>query len=32
MESVRIKFAPTQHDSLAQAPGHFTYFIDEDKV
>jgi hypothetical protein len=32
MESVRFKFAPTQHDPLAQAPGHFTYFIDDEKV
>lgn len=32
MESIRIKFAPTQHDSLAQAPGHFTYFIDKENV
>ncbi len=31
MEPVRFKFAPTQHDSLAQSPGHFTYFIDEEK-
>ena len=27
MEVVRFKFAPTQHDSLAQSPGHFSYFI-----
>jgi hypothetical protein len=31
MEPVRMKFSPTQHDPLAQAPGHFTYFIDENK-
>ena len=31
MEPVRYKFAPTQHDPLAQSPGHFTYFIDEEK-
>jgi hypothetical protein len=29
MEAVRFKFAPTQHDSLAQSPGHFSYFINE---
>jgi hypothetical protein len=29
MEPVRFKFAPTQHDPLAQAPGHYSYFIDE---
>lgn len=28
MEPIRYKFAPTQHDPLAQAPGHFSYFID----
>lgn len=31
MEPVRFKFSPTQHDPLAQSPGHFTYFIDEEK-
>jgi hypothetical protein len=30
MEPIRYKFSPTQHDSLAQAPGHYTYFIDEE--
>jgi hypothetical protein len=30
MDPVRYKFAPTQHDPLAQAPGHYTYFIDEE--
>ncbi|MFC2081451.1 hypothetical protein ACFLR8_04495, partial [Bacteroidota bacterium] len=29
LEPVRFKFAPTQHDPLAQAPGHYSYFIDE---
>ena len=28
---VRFKFAPTHHDSLAQGPGHFTYFVDDEK-
>lgn len=33
MEPVRYHFAPTSHDPLAQAPGHFTYFFDaEHKV
>jgi len=27
---VRFLFSPTQHDPLAQAPGHFTYYIDEE--
>lgn len=31
LEPVRINFQPTSHDSLAQAPGNFTFFIDEDK-
>ncbi len=30
MRAVRFLFSPTQHDPLAQAPGHFTYFIDEE--
>jgi hypothetical protein len=30
MRPVRFLFSPTQHDSLAQAPGHYTYFIDEE--
>lgn len=25
---VNFLFSPTQHDSLAQAPGHYSYFID----
>jgi hypothetical protein len=29
IEPVRFLFSPTQHDPLAQGPGHFTYFIDE---
>ena len=29
LEHVRFRFSPTQHDPLAQAPGHFSYFIDE---
>ncbi len=32
MQPIYYKFAPTQHDSLAQAPGNGTYFIDKDKV
>jgi len=31
LEPVRFKFSPTQHDPLAQSPGRFTYFIDEEK-
>ena len=31
LEPVRFKFAPTQHDSLAQAPGQYSYFIDKNK-
>jgi hypothetical protein len=31
MADIRYKFGATQHDSLAQQPGAFTYFIDEDK-
>ena len=31
LEPVRFKFAPTQHDPLAQGAGHFTYFIDKDR-
>ncbi len=27
---VRFLFSPTQHDPLAQSPGHITYFIDEE--
>jgi len=30
MRPVGFQFSPTRHDPLAQAPGHFTYFIDED--
>ena len=30
MRSVGFLFSPTQHDPLAQSPGHFTYFIDEE--
>jgi len=30
MRAVKFLFSPTQHDPLAQAPGHFTYFIDEE--
>jgi hypothetical protein len=30
MRAVRFLFSPTQHDPLAQAPGHFTYFIDKE--
>jgi hypothetical protein len=29
MRPVRYLFSPTRHDPLAQAPGHYTYFIDE---
>jgi hypothetical protein len=29
LEPVRFRFSPTQHDPLAQGPGHFSYFIDE---
>lgn len=32
MDAIRYKFAPTQHDPLAQASGHFTYFIDDEKL
>ena len=28
MEPVRFKFAQTQHDPLAQAPGRYSYYID----
>jgi len=28
-ESIRINFLPTHHDSLAQAPGNNTFFIDK---
>ena len=31
MEPVRFRFSPTQHDSLAQSPGRYSYFIDSDK-
>ena len=27
---VRFRFSPTQHDPLAQAPGRYTYFIDDE--
>ena len=27
---VQLLFSPTQHDPLAQAPGHYSYYIDED--
>jgi hypothetical protein len=30
MRPIGFLFSPTQHDPLAQAPGHFTYFIDKD--
>ncbi|NND07032.1 MAG: hypothetical protein HKN87_11690 [Saprospiraceae bacterium] len=30
LEPVRFKFSPTHHDPLAQAPGHYSYFIDEE--
>lgn len=29
IEPVYYKFSPTQHDPLAQASGHYTYFVDE---
>ena len=29
MEPVRYKFTPTQHDPLAQAPGKYSYYIDD---
>ena len=29
LEPVRFRFSPTQHDPLAQAPGHFSYYIDD---
>jgi len=29
LENVYLKFAPTYHDPLAQAPGVYSYFIDE---
>jgi hypothetical protein len=29
-EPVRFRFSPTKHDSLAQAPGHYSYYIDEE--
>jgi hypothetical protein len=32
LEPVRYIFSPTQHDPLAQAPGHFSYFINEKGV
>jgi len=28
LESVRVKFMPTEHEPLAQAPGLFTFFFD----
>lgn len=28
---VKYRFSPTQHDSLAQAPGHYSYFIDNSR-
>jgi hypothetical protein len=30
VESVRVKFMPTTHEPLAQAPGLYTFFIDRD--
>ena len=30
MEPVRFRFAETQHDSLAQSPGRYTWHIDEE--
>ena len=30
VESVRLKFMPTRHETLAQAPGLYTFFIDRD--
>jgi hypothetical protein len=30
MEPIRFKFSPTYHDPLAQAPGSYSYWIDED--
>jgi hypothetical protein len=30
LESVRVKFMPTTHEPLAQAPGIYTFFIDRD--
>jgi len=30
MEPVRFIFVPTKHDPLAQAPGHYSYHIDND--
>jgi len=29
IEPVRFKFSPTQHDPLAQGPGRYTYWIDQ---
>jgi hypothetical protein len=29
LEPIRINFQPTSHDPLAQAPGKYTYFVDE---
>ena len=29
--STYLIFSPTRHDTLAQSPGHFTYYIDEEK-
>lgn len=31
LEPIRYKFAPTQHDPLAQASGRFSYFIDDEQ-
>ncbi|GHT39653.1 hypothetical protein FACS189427_13690 [Planctomycetales bacterium] len=31
LEEYRINFAPTQHEPLAQGPGHRTFFITSDK-
>lgn len=31
LEPVRVNFAPTQHDPLAQAAGKFTFYLDTDR-
>ena len=31
LESVRVKFMPTTHEPLAQAPGLYTFFFDRDR-
>jgi len=32
LKPVRYRFAETQHDSLAQSPGRYSWFVDDDKI